>query len=303
MFEAEASFWENPGPRGMKELLKKVRRLELIAGKHAHSVLKGDYLTMVPGDGLEFMEARRYVFGESVRKIDWNITARMRTPYVRIFQEEREREIFIVLDVSPSMHAGWQSRRKIEYAAEIAATLSHSAVSAGDRLGLVTYADRVRASYPTAKGKVQLFRVVRTIYESAVGKPAPCDVSDLRQAVFEIQKMRGRRFVIFFISDFIDYDVPEDLKYLQAVHEVYLIHLYDPLEYEAAREVSFLSRSPEGNGRLGASAPGSAGSLDRLRDHLKEESGRFRIRCVSLSTAVPMKKNLHELFHVMKARR
>ena len=303
MFEAEATFWEAPAPRGVKELLKKVRRLELIAGKHAYSVLKGDYLTSVPGDGLEFMEARRYVFGESVRKIDWNITARMRTPYVRIFQEEREREIFIVLDVSPSMHAGWQSRRKIEYAAEIAATLAHSAVYAGDRLGLVAYSDRVRASYPTEKGKVQLYRVVRAIYESAVGTPAPCDVSDMRQAIFEIQKMRGRRFVIFFISDFIDFDVPEDLKYLQALHEVYLLHLYDPLEYEAAREISFLSRSPEGKRRPGSATPGSAGSLERITSYLKEEAGRHKIRCVSLSTAAPMKKNLHELIRMMRARK
>src|SRR4051812_45777688 len=98
----DVSFWEAPSPKGVNELLKRARKLQLIAGQRAVNLTRGDYITRVPGDGLEFLEARKYVYGESIRQIDWNITARMRTPYVRVYQEERERQIFIVLDVSPT---------------------------------------------------------------------------------------------------------------------------------------------------------------------------------------------------------
>ena len=127
----------------LRDLLRKVRRLELVARRNVSSLFAGNYLTTILGQGLEFHEARRYVPGDSVRRIDWKMTARRGVPYVRTFLEERQREIFIALDVSPSMATGWQDKTKLEVAVEMAASLAVSAVDSGDRLGFVTFADRV----------------------------------------------------------------------------------------------------------------------------------------------------------------
>lgn len=294
------TFW-GTAPAGLGELLKRVHELELIARKNAHGMLRGDYVTNIPGSGLEFREARRYVFGESIRQIDWNMTARMGNPYVRVYQEEREREIFVVLDVSPSMHAGWQSRRKIEYATEIAATLAWSAVASGDKLGFITYADRVLESSVPRKGKAQFFRAVKTFYAAAVGKPKKCDVSDMRQAIHQIQGLRGRRFMIFFLSDFVDFDIPDDLRYLQARHDVRMIHLYDPLEYRTDDALSFLSFSPEGKRRTAALARAGEDRLPAMRRFLYEESAKLGVRYTSISTATPMQETLHDLFLFARA--
>jgi uncharacterized protein (DUF58 family) len=299
----DASFWEAASPKGVNELLIRARKLQLIAGMRAANLTKGDYITRIPGDGLEFLEARKYVYGESIRQIDWNITARMRSPYVRVYQEEREREIFIVLDVSPTMHAGWQSRRKIEYAVELAATIATSVISAGDSLGYATYSDVVRDFSRPTKGPVQLFRTVKALYTAAITAPARCAVSDMRQAIARIQRARGENFVIFFLSDFMDFDVPEDLRYLQARHEVVLVHVYDPLEYEVIPGVSFLARSPEGAAGLSASRTGAAGPVSTVKEYLRAEARKHDIRFASVSTTMPMGQSLDELFYQMRTYR
>ncbi|HMV80271.1 MAG TPA: DUF58 domain-containing protein, partial [Leptospiraceae bacterium] len=109
-----------------KDLLQRVRNLELVGRKNAHSLLNGEYSTKIPGNGLQFHEARKYVSGESIRLIDWNITARQGEPYVKVLLEEREREIVIALDLSQSMHSGFQDRTKLEYAVELAASVAVS---------------------------------------------------------------------------------------------------------------------------------------------------------------------------------
>jgi len=299
----DPSIWDAPPPQGLNELLKRARKLELLAGLRAINLTQGDYTTRIPGEGLEFLEARKYVDGESIRQIDWNITARMGSPYVRVYQEERERQVFAILDVSPSMHAGWQSRRKIEYAVELAATLATSVICAGDELGYLTYSDKVRDYARSAKGKVQLFRALKALYTAAITPPVSCDSSDMKQAIKELQKMQGENFILFFFSDFIEADIPEDLRYLQARHEVFLVHLYDPLEYEMLPGISFLARSPEGRQGLTASRGGPAGPVSAVSNYLKNEASNHNIRFASLSTASPLNQSLHELFFQLRTYR
>lgn len=293
-------FWEDQYPGSEKELLKRVRELEFRAGKNSFSFLRGNYVTAIRGKGIDFHEARKYVYGESIRQIDWNITARMREPYVRIYNEEREREIFLVLDVSRSMHMGWQDMRKIEYAVEIAVSLAYTAVSSGDRLGFLTYSDRVLDFSLPLKGKVQFLRALKTFYLRAVENPSRTDFSDMRQAVHRIQKIKGKPFVIFFLSDFIEEDIPEDIKYLQAKHDVVLFHLYDPLEYKKIPHLSFPGSTSEGERRGGIITPGSSGSLEKAVNKIRNTAGAYSIGFTSLSTAEEMGKTLTELFFFLK---
>ncbi len=290
----------------LRELLAEVRELELVARRNVSSLFAGNYLTTIPGRGLEFHEARHYVQGEPVRRIDWKMTARMGAPYVRTFLEERQREIFIALDVSPSMATGWQEKTKLEVAVEVAATLAVSAVAAGDRLGFVTFSDRVFELDRPRAGKRQLFRALKTFASVLAGEPEPCEESDPRCAVHAIQRFRGRRFVVFLISDFIDHDVPEDLKYFKKRHDVSLIHLYDPLEYvsfaplrgdaSSSGVVRLAAFAPEGAGGVASVAPGETGSLEEMTAFLERECDKYGIDFSSHPTTDPVGGALTELF-------
>ncbi len=286
----------------LRELLAEVRDLELVARKNVSSLLTGNYLTTIPGRGLEFHEARRYVQGESVRRIDWKMTARMGSPYVRTFLEERQREIFIALDVSPSMATGWQEKTKLEVAVEMAATLAVSATLAGDRLGLLTFSDRVFELERPRAGKRQLFRTLKTLAAVLGRPPVACRVSDPRCAVHAIQRFRGRRFVIFVISDFIDHDVPEDLKYFRSRHDVSLIHLYDPLEYLTFAPLRLAAFAPEGRADLASITPGETGSLEQMLAFLNRQCDKYGIALGSFSTTDPVGGALTEFFHHKRRR-
>ena len=281
----------------LRRLLRDVKLLELIARRNAAGVLADDYLSAILGSGLVFHEARKYVQGEPARLIDWNITARAGEPYVRVHQEERQREVMIALDVSPSMHAGFQARTKLEYAVELAATLAVSAIEGGDRLGWVVFADQALESARPRDGRVQLFRALKAFLAHTGEWQRPVAESDPRAAIHAIEEHRGGRFVVFLISDFIDHDVPEDLRYLRARHDVSLLHVYDPLEYAEGGPVSFEAVAPEGEPEPRRLRPGATGGLEEMRDFLRRAAGRYGIAVSSLPTDRPVGAALSELFH------
>lgn len=279
------------------ELLRQVRALELAARRNVAGLLAGDWVTSVRGRGMLFHEARKYVPGDDTRHIDWKMTARMAEPYVRLHQDEREREVFVALDASPSMRTGWQERTKLEYAVELAATLALSAVEQRDRLGWIVFADRALEVSPPGRGRGRLFGAIRAFLRHLATPPAPCRESDPRAAIHAVQKSRGKRFALFLVSDFIDHDVPEDLKYVQARHDVMLLHVYDPLEYAPTGRVSFPARSPEGPGGVAAIRPGAAGDLASMQRFLATEAERYRIFAHSFPTTAPVGPALRDFFH------
>ncbi len=283
-------------------LLRDIRVLELTARKNAAGLLSGDYQTSIRGAGMIFHESRKYVPGEPVRSIDWNVTARLGEPYVKVNLEERQREVFIALDVSPSMHAGFQDKTKLEFAVELAATIGASAIEGGDRLGWVLFADRALAMDRPRGGAAQLFRFLRAMLTHTGPWQRPVGESDPRAAVGAIQSSRRGRYVVFMISDFIDHDVPEDLKYLRPRHDVSLLHVYDPAEFALDRAVIFGGYSPEASGVRRWLAPGSTGSLDDMQAFLRREAGRLRLAVSSLSTASPVADALGEFFHLKRSR-
>lgn len=281
---------------GTADLFRSVRRLELVARRNAAGRLQGDYVTSFKGSGLLFEEPRRYVAGDPVRSIDWNITARVGEPHVRVHHEERQREVLLVLDVSPSMHVGFKRRTKLEMAVELAATLAVSAIGAGDRLGHLTFADRVLDSSRPRSGRSQLWRVLRALVEQTAPWSRPVALSDPRTAIHQLETRRRGRQVIFLISDFLDRDVPDDLRYLRPRHDVSLIHVYDPFELARREHLSLPARSPEGRGRPDFLPRADGTGLGALRNRLALACARLGITSVSTSTAEPVKAALSQLF-------
>ena len=283
-------------------LLRRTRALELVARRNVSSLLAGEYVTGVPGEGLEFHEARPYVPGDPVRHIDWNMTARLDEPFVRTYLEEREREVLVALDVSPSMHTGWQERTKLEMGIEIAATLAASAVAAGDRVGLVTFDEQTRDVLRPRSGKAQLLRVVRTLIERLDDAPARTEGSDPRAAIHSMQALRGHRFVVFLVSDFVDHDVPEDLAYMRRQHDVSLLHVYDPLEYPAVDgPLRMAVQAPEGPRNSGWWRPGDTESFGAVAGFISTMARRRGLFASSFSTADPVGPALAAFFHHKRA--
>ena len=303
------------------QLLRRIRRLELTARANVAGLQRGDYSSTVRGQGMIFHELRRYVDGEPARRIDWNVTARLGEPYVKVSRQERRRDVFVALDTSPSMQTGFHSRLKIEVAVEVAATLALAALDGGDRLATVFFADRVLSQRPPRAGGRRLFETLRDLLNHAAPWRRPVAVSDPRSAVHAIQQHRGRRFVIFLISDFIDHDVPEDLKYLQARHDVSLLHIWDPVEQAVAAPIRFAGFSPEGRRagarktrpltlplalplapRRGTSPPGAEASTAQPGEALRRQAGRHAITVESISTADPVALTLGRFFHRKRRR-
>ncbi|MDX1501170.1 MAG: DUF58 domain-containing protein [Thermoanaerobaculia bacterium] len=284
-----------PEPR-LAPLLAGVRRLEIAARRNAAGLLAGDYPTAVPGRGLLFRESRKYVPGEPVRSIDWNTTARLGEPYVKVHHEERRRDVFLAVDVSPSMHVGFVGKTKLELAVELAATLAASAVHGGDRVGWAIFADRLLDHGRPRGGGRQLFRFLSVLLRHTAPWRRPVAESDPRVAIQAIERHRGRRFVVFLISDFIDHDLPEDLKYLRARHDVSLLHVYDPVEYESGAPVAFVAGSPERHRARGRLTPGETGSLEEMTRSLRERCARHRIATASFACDAPVPAGLRRFF-------
>jgi len=183
------------------ELLKKVRRIEIIAKRTVNDLFSGQYKSAFRGRGMEFSEVREYQPGDDVRSIDWNVTARAGRPYVKRFVEERELTVLFLVDVSASGVFG-SRRSKLETAVEVAATLMFSALKNNDKVGLVTFADRVFDFYPPRKGKANVLHLIRQLLAvEPIAKP-----TNLREVLDYVNRIQKRRAVVFLLSDFL---VPE----------------------------------------------------------------------------------------------
>lgn len=287
----------------LSELLKKTKELELVAQRHAFSLLAGEYVTKIPGRGLMFHEARKYIPGESIRLIDWNLTARLGEPYVKVLLEEREREVMIALDVSPSMHTGWMEKTKLEYAVELAATLAYSCVRSRDKLGYILFNNKTVGSSRPRSGKIQLFRALRNMLEEAYKTPSENNFTDIRIVFHELQKQRNKKFIVFVISDFFDRDIPDDLRYVRAGSDISFFHIYDPLEYTSTQDILIPAFSPEKETILNKGMIHlSTIQLEEVQKFLKDISLKYRISVESFSTKEDIGKKLSFFFHKKKRR-
>ena len=210
-----------------KEIIKRVKRIELKSKRKASNLFMGEYQSSFKGRGMIFSEIRPYQYGDDVRNIDWNKTARYNEPYVKVFEEERELTMFLLVDVSNSGNFGTRKQIKMETIAELSATLAFSAITYNDKVGLILYSDQVEKFIPPKKGKQHVLRLVREIvsYEPKSKK------TDLSVTLETFMNLVRRKSNVFILSDFIDSsDYEKALRIVAKKHDVTGIRVYDEKE-------------------------------------------------------------------------
>ena len=211
-----------------KEILKKVRQIEIRTKNIVNDFFGGDYHSNFKGRGMTFSEVREYVPGDDVRSIDWNVTARTGKPHLKIFEEERELSVLILIDVSSSGVFGSKKNLKIDLGVEIAAMLSFSAIKNNDKVGLALFSDKVEKYIPPKKGKKHVLRLITDIvnhdFENSNKR------TSIKTAIDFANKISKRKSVIFLISDFIDDNFWNELKFLNFKHDVIGLQIYDAYE-------------------------------------------------------------------------
>jgi len=209
-----------------KELIRKIRRIQIYTARTVNDVLAGQYRSVFKGRGMEFAEVREYQIGDDVRLIDWNVTARMGRPYVKQFSEEREMTVMLLVDVSGSGRFGSVEQTKNEIAAEIAALIAFSAIRNNDKVGLIMFTDRVEKFVAPKKGRSHVLRVIREIlYFQPEGKR-----TDIAVAIEYLMRVTSRRAVVFLISDFIASGYEKRLRVTNLRHDVIALSVTDPRE-------------------------------------------------------------------------
>lgn len=211
-----------------KELLKKVRKIEIKTRRLSDHVFGGEYHSTFKGRGMTFSEVRQYQFGDDVRNIDWNVTARYNEPFIKVFEEERELTMMLMIDVSGSEQFGTFRQFKGEFITEIAATLAFSATQNNDKIGLILFSDEIELYIPPKKGRSHVLRIIRELLEF---KPKNKQ-TDLGEALKFLSNVMKKKAIVFVLSDFIDNDYQHNLKIVSGKHDITGIRVFDKNEME-----------------------------------------------------------------------
>ena len=209
-----------------KDLLKKVRKIEIKTRKLSSNIFGGEYHSAFKGRGMTFSEVRNYQFGDDVRTIDWNVTARYNEPFVKIFDEERELTLMLMVDVSNSALFGTNNALKKNIITEISATLAFSALQNNDKVGLILFSDQVELYIPHSKGKTHVLRIIRELIEF---KPLS-KKTDIKVALEFLTRILKKKSITFILSDFISSDYEKSLKIISKKHDLTGIKVYDKFE-------------------------------------------------------------------------
>ena len=212
------------------DIIKKVRKIEIKARGLSSNVFAGQYHSAFKGRGMAFSEVREYQYGDDVRDIDWNVTARFHRPYVKVFEEEREMTVMLLIDVSGSLDFGTQKQMKRDMVTEIAATLAFSAIQNNDKIGVVFFSDKIEKYIPPKKGRKHILYIIREMLDF---KPESTR-TDVKQAIEFLSSVQKRRTTAFILSDFyVRGDFLQSLQIANRKHDVVAIQVYD----QRAREL------------------------------------------------------------------
>lgn len=210
-----------------KELLKKVRKIEIKTRRLSDHIFSGEYHTSFKGRGMAFSEVRQYQYGDDIRAIDWNVTARYNEAHVKVFEEERELTMMLMVDISGSESFGTKNQLKSEIVTEIAATMAFSATQNNDKIGLILFTDEIELYIPPKKGKSHVLRIIRELIEF---KPKS-NKTDISQALKFLSGTQKKKAIVFMISDFItDDDYEKTLKIAGKKHDITGVRVYDVRE-------------------------------------------------------------------------
>jgi len=211
-----------------KELLKKVRQIQIRTSRMVNDVLAGQYHSAFRGRGMEFEEVCPYQIGDDVRLIDWNVSARYGEPFIKKFREERELTVMLVVDVSPSGLFGSVEQFKLDVAAELCAVLAFSAIRSNDKVGLIMFSDEVEKYVPAKKGNIHVLRIIRELlYHQPKGKG-----TDISAALNFLNRVTIRKSVCFLVSDFLAQDYEPALRIARRRHDLIPIVISDPREWD-----------------------------------------------------------------------
>jgi len=211
-----------------RELIKKIKKIEIKMSSLVNERVAGQYHSVFKGQGVEFAEVRQYEYGDDIRSIDWNVTARMGSPFVKKFVEERELFVYLIVDLSASVQFSTSQKTKGDIIAEISALLAFCAINNNDRVGLILFCDGIEKFVRAGKGKKHVLRVIREIlYHKPNGKK-----TNVGSALEYLNKVAKRRCVAFLISDFIADDFSKPLKVASRKHDIVSITVNDPREYD-----------------------------------------------------------------------
>jgi uncharacterized protein (DUF58 family) len=252
------------------ELLKKVRQIQIRTKRIVNDVLGGEYRSSFRGRGMEFEEVREYLPGDEIRSIDWNVTARTGTPYIKRYREERELVVMLVVDVSPSSEFGTVNRLKRDIANELCAVLAFSAINNNDKVGMILFSNGIEKFVPPRKGKTHVLRVIRELLYSTEGGKENKDQrlnilgrawnnlkgffasfksdgkekrgrrTDITQALDYLNRVTKKRSVVFLVSDFMDEGYKDKLRLTNKKHDLVCIVVEDPLERELPDDIPSL---------------------------------------------------------------
>lgn len=288
-----------------EELIRKIRKIEIRTKALSHQIFAGEYHSAFKGRGMAFSEVREYQYGDDVRSMDWNVTARMSAPYVKVFEEERELTVVLVVDVSRSGLFGTRVKTKREQVAEIAATLSFSAILNNDKVGCMLVSDHVEKFIPPAKGRTHFLRIVREILEYE----PQSDGTDLSAALRFLSGAIRKKCTAFLLSDMLDVNADGSPRYEDALkvaasrHDLSVIRVSDPRE-KSLPDIGLVHAKDAENGK-GAWVDTGAASVRKAyekwyrncRDGADSLFLRYRVDHVDISTDEDYVKGLMALFH------
>ncbi|MBQ2912925.1 MAG: DUF58 domain-containing protein [Bacteroidales bacterium] len=286
------------------ELLKKVRKIEIKTKSLSHQIFAGEYHSAFKGRGMAFSEVREYQFGDDVRNMDWNVTARLRSPYVKVFEEEREMTVVLLIDVSASGIFGTTTKTKRELLAEIAAVLAFSASANNDKVGALFFSSKVEKFIPPKKGRSHLLRIIRELLEFRPQTQG----TDISEALRFLTNAIKRKCTAFLLSDLMDVDQQSRPNYEEALkiavnrHDLSVINIYDPREREIPDVGLVRVRDAETGEQLWVDTSSKA-----VREHYNNWStgvlreakslfNKFKVDSVNISTSDDYVKGLISLF-------
>ncbi len=281
-----------------REILKQVRLLEITTRGLVNDVFSGEYHSVFKGRGMSFAEVREYRYGDDIRGIDWNVTARTGSPHVKVFEEERELTLMLVVDVSASAHFGTRERMKSELAAELCGVLAFSAIKNNDKVGLILFSDRIERFVPPRKGRRHALRVLRELlFHPAEGKG-----TDIAGALEYLARVTRRRAVVFLVSDFLADGYERALSVAARRHDLVAVRVGDAREV-AVPPMGFVEfEDPESGRRVVVNT--SAGAFQRrfgegraaARERVDEMFRRSKVDSIDATTGVPYERALRRFF-------
>ncbi len=282
------------------ELLKKVRKIEIKTRGLSRNIFAGEYHSAFKGRGMAFSEVREYQFGDDIRDIDWNVTARYARPYVKVFEEEREMTVMLMIDVSESKSFGTVHMMKNDMTTEIAATLAFSAIQNNDKIGVIFFSDKIEKFIPPQKGRKHILYIIRELIDFQPENKG----TDISQALKYLTNVIKKRCTTFLISDFIDKSNYSDaLTIANRKHDVVAIQVYDRREMELPSVGLIKMKDAEtGYERWIDSSSSSVRKIynewwSRRQEEMSQSFKKCRVDSVSVRTEDDYVKSLLALFH------